>query len=62
MSARYEVYEDKKGDWRFRLRAGNGEIVGRDSEEYRDLTDALRGAHDHQAAAERAEFEIVDEA
>lgn len=27
MSAHFEVYEDKAHQWRFRLKAGNGEIV-----------------------------------
>ncbi len=27
MAAKFEVYEDKKGEYRFRLKAGNGEII-----------------------------------
>lgn len=28
MAAKFEIYQDKKGEHRFRLKAGNGEIVG----------------------------------
>ncbi len=28
MAAKFEIYQDKKGEYRFRLKAGNGEIVG----------------------------------
>jgi uncharacterized protein YegP (UPF0339 family) len=27
MAAKFEVYEDKAGKFRFRLKAGNGEVV-----------------------------------
>lgn len=27
MSAKFEVYQDKKGEFRFRLRAGNGQVI-----------------------------------
>lgn len=27
MAARFEVYQDKNSKWRFRLKAGNGEII-----------------------------------
>lgn len=27
MAGKFEVYQDKGGDWRFRLKAGNGEVV-----------------------------------
>ena len=27
MAGKFEVYEDKAGEFRFRLKAGNGEIV-----------------------------------
>jgi hypothetical protein len=40
--------------------ANNGEQVGRDSQGYRDRTDALRGAKDHQSAAVQAEIEGED--
>ncbi|MBE7412896.1 MAG: YegP family protein [Leptospiraceae bacterium] len=27
MSAKFEVYKDKAGEYRFRLKAGNGEVI-----------------------------------
>jgi uncharacterized protein YegP (UPF0339 family) len=27
MAAKFEVYKDKKGEYRFRLKAGNGEVI-----------------------------------
>ena len=27
MAGKFELYEDKGGDWRFRLKAGNGEVI-----------------------------------
>ncbi len=27
MAAKFEVYQDKKGEWRFRLKAPNGEVI-----------------------------------
>lgn len=27
MAAKFEVYKDKKGEYRFRMKAGNGEII-----------------------------------
>lgn len=27
MAGRFEVFQDSGGDWRFRLKAGNGEVV-----------------------------------
>lgn len=41
--ARFEIFEDAAGEYRFRVRASNGEIVGPASQGYRDATDARRG-------------------
>jgi hypothetical protein len=27
MAAKFEIYQDKKGEFRFRLKAGNGEVI-----------------------------------
>ncbi|TGN13435.1 YegP family protein [Leptospira ilyithenensis] len=27
MSAKFEIYKDKTGEYRFRLKAGNGEVI-----------------------------------
>lgn len=43
--ARFEIFEDDAGEFRFRVRASNGEVVHA-SEGYRDATDARRGIED----------------
>ncbi len=42
MPAQFELYKDKKGEFRFRLKAGNGEIV-LSSEGYKDRAGAANG-------------------
>lgn len=42
MAGKFEVYKDKKGEFRFRLKAGNGEIILA-SEGYKDRAGALNG-------------------
>lgn len=60
MSAHFEVYEDKAHQWRFRLKAGNGEIVAAASESYPTKSGAERGAEAVKRAA--AEADIVEAA
>ena len=38
----FEVYEDKNGEFRFRLKAGNGEIIGQ-SESYKAKAGCMNG-------------------
>jgi len=42
MASKFEVYKDKKGEFRFRLKAGNGETILA-SEGYKDKSGALNG-------------------
>lgn len=42
MASKFEVYKDKKGEFRFRLKSGNGETI-LSSEGYKDRADALSG-------------------
>ena len=42
MAAKFELYQDKQGEYRFRLKAGNGEIVAA-SEGYDSKGGALNG-------------------
>ena len=57
MSARFEVYEDKAHQWRFRLTAGNGEIVAV-GEFYPTRSGAEKGCEPVRRAA--AEADIVE--
>lgn len=42
MAAKFELYTDKAGEFRFRLKAGNGENIGA-SEGYKAKSSALNG-------------------
>ncbi|GAA0942964.1 YegP family protein [Kribbella koreensis] len=42
MAGKFELYEDKSGGFRFRLKAGNGEIIAV-SESYKSKDSALNG-------------------
>lgn len=42
MQGKFEVYRDDKGEYRFRLKSGNGEIILA-SEGYKDLVGAMKG-------------------
>lgn len=37
----FEVYKDKKNEWRWRLRTGNGKIVATSGESYKNKADCL---------------------
>lgn len=43
MAAKFELYTDAKGEWRFRLKAGNGEIIALASEGYSSKAAAQNG-------------------
>lgn len=57
MSAHFEVYEDKAHQWRFRLKAGNGEIVAV-GEAYETKANAERGCEAVKRAA--AEADVIE--
>lgn len=55
---KFEVYEDKKGEFRFRLKAGNGEIIAV-GEGYKTKANCLNGIESVKKNA--AEAEVVEE-
>ncbi len=59
MAGKFEVYEDKGGKYRFRLKAGNGEIVAV-GEAYETLAGAKGGCESVQRAADGAPIVEVD--
>lgn len=59
MAGKFEVYEDKAGKFRFRLKAGNGEVVAT-SEAYETKAAAKKGTEAVQRAADGAEVVEVD--
>ncbi|GAA1690753.1 YegP family protein [Fodinicola feengrottensis] len=58
MAGTFEIFVDKGGKFRFRLRAGNNAVVAAGSEGYASAGDAQRGAEAAQRAADGAD--IVD--
>ena len=54
---KFEVYKDKKGEFRFRLKAGNGEIIAT-GESYKAKAGCLNGIESIRKNA--ADAEIVD--
>ena len=59
MAGKFEVYEDKAGKFRFRLKAGNGAIVAV-GEAYDTLAAAKEGCAAVQRAAEGASVVEAD--
>ncbi|MGZ0149153.1 YegP family protein [Kribbella sp. WER1] len=43
MAGKFELYKDKSGEFRFRLKAGNGEVIATSSEGYKTKASALNG-------------------
>jgi uncharacterized protein YegP (UPF0339 family) len=58
MAGRFELYEDAQGRYRFRLKAGNGEIIAV-GEAYESRASALGGIDSVRRNA--ADPELVDE-
>lgn len=59
MAGKFELFEDKAGNWRFRLKAGNGEIVAT-GEGYSSKSAAHKGCESVQrAAADAAIVEVA---
>jgi uncharacterized protein YegP (UPF0339 family) len=54
MSAKFEVYQDAAGKFRFRLKAANGEIVAT-GEAYESKSGAIKGVDAVKRAAAAAE-------
>lgn len=57
MSAKFEMYEDTSGEWRFRLKAPNGEIIAT-SEGYSTKQNCLNGI---KSVKKNADLAIIEE-
>lgn len=57
MAGKWELYTDKGGEYRFRLKAGNGEIIALSSESYTSKSGALNGI---DSIRRNADSEIVE--
>ena len=53
MAAKFEIYQDAKGEYRFRLKSGNGEVVAT-GESYPTMAGARAGVAAVQRAAATA--------
>lgn len=51
------IYEDSGGEWRWRLRAGNGETVADSAEGYDSRYNAERAVHNLRVLLPSARFE-----
>ena len=59
MAGKFEVYEDRAGKFRFRLKATNGQVVAV-GEAYESKTAAKKGCDSVQRAADDAEVVEAD--
>jgi uncharacterized protein YegP (UPF0339 family) len=56
MAGEFEIYKDKKGEFRFRLKAGNGEVVAT-GESYPTKAGVMKGIEAVQRAASGAKID-----
>ena len=59
--ARYEVYQDAAGEWRWRLRSANSQIVA-SGEGYVRRAGALAGVQAHRRAAKTERVDVLSSA
>lgn len=59
MAGKFELYQDKGGDWRFRLKAGNGEVVAT-GQGYASKAGAMNGIDSVRRNAADADVVEVD--
>ncbi|GAT72072.1 YegP family protein [Microbacterium hydrocarbonoxydans] len=57
MAGKFELYTDKSGEYRFRLKAGNGEVIALSSEGYASKASALNGI---ESIRRNADSEVVE--
>lgn len=43
MAAKFELYQDKAGEWRWRLKSGNGQVIATGGEGYESKSGAENG-------------------
>jgi len=55
-SDKFEVYQDKRGEWRWRRKASNGKIVGAATEGYNSKADAEANMKRGKNAKDKWEF------
>jgi hypothetical protein len=58
--ARFELYRDSAGEWRWRLVAANGNIIADSGEGYRSKQGARRGIDSVKRSAPGAAVRVLD--
>ncbi len=61
MAAKFEVYIDKAGEYRWRLRATNGQIVATGGESYKTKESCVNGINSVKKNAEAPVVELEPE-
>ena len=56
---KFEIYEDGKGTFRWRLKAANGQVIGTSGQGYKDKRDCKKGVETIMAGAASATVEEV---
>ena len=59
-SATFEVYKDKAGEFRWRLKAGNGQNIASSGEGYAEKRSCLAGVESVKRNAPTAKIEEID--
>jgi uncharacterized protein YegP (UPF0339 family) len=54
---KFEVYEDNKKEYRWRLKAANGQVIGASSEGYKAKSDCEKATEEIKKGAAKAEVE-----
>lgn len=60
MAGKFEVYKDKSGGYRFRLKAGNGEVIA-SSESYKTKASAMNGVDSVKKNASGPVVDLTEE-
>ncbi|APE95909.1 HVO_2922 family protein [Halodesulfurarchaeum formicicum] len=58
---RFEIFEDKAGEWRWRLVAANGNIIADSGEGYSSKQGAKRGIQSVKRGAADAAVEVLED-
>ncbi len=58
----FELYADKAGEFRWRLKAGNGETLATSGQGYKNKADAKNGIERIKADADKLTFETYEDA
>jgi uncharacterized protein YegP (UPF0339 family) len=60
MAMKFQLYKDAAGEWRWRLRAKNGQVIATSGEGYKNAYDCMDMIRTIQIGAQGAEVERID--